>query len=193
MEHSGFPSRELVFAMQAARLPACVYSGAAPPSPQAARLRCGGHLKEATMTRGLAKLRQKFSTQRSDAKRRGIGFRLTFDEWLGIWRASGRLAQRGNRRGRYVMARQGDRGAYAVGNVKIIRFEKNAQEYRPTLAAKTATGLAHRGKIVSAKTRRKLSQVASNRTYSTSTRLKMSRSARRTAVFRDRDDIGRFA
>ena len=143
------------------------------------------------MTRG--KLRQKFSAQKSDAKRRGIAFRLTFDEWLGIWQASGRLAQRGNRRGHYVMARYGDRGNYEVGNVRIILFEENGREYRPTLAAKTRIGLAHRGKIVSAETRRKLSQSASVRTYSPETRMKMSFSAKRTASFRDRDEIGRFA
>jgi hypothetical protein len=100
--------------------------------------------------------RAKWSVQRSDAKRRGILFLLTFDEWFGIWKESGKLAQRGNVTGRYVMARFGDRGPYAVGNVRIILFEENAREYRPTLEAKTRTGLAHRGKVVSAETRGKL-------------------------------------
>lgn len=110
-------------------------------------------------------LAKKFGCHKGDAKRRGIPFRLTFEEWLGIWMASGRFNQRGNRRGYYVMARYGDRGAYEVGNVRIILFEDNAREYRPTLDAKTRTAAAHRGKIVSAETREKQSAKAKLRAH----------------------------
>jgi hypothetical protein len=138
-------------------------------------------------------LRVKFASQKADAKRRGIPFLLTFNEWLGIWKASGRLRQRGHGRGYYVMARYGDRGGYEVGNVRIILFEENAREYRPTLDAKTRTGAAHAGTTVSAKTRKILSQKARARKYSQETRLKMSVSRKRIMQFAARDESGRFA
>ena len=138
-------------------------------------------------------LRIKFSAQRSDAKRRGIPFLLTFEEWLNIWKASGRLQQRGHGRGRYVMARNGDRGGYELGNVRVILFEENAQEYRPTFEAKMRSGAAHRGKIVSSKTRAKLAKKARARPeISQETRFKMSASGKQAALFRLRSEDGRF-
>ena len=76
----------------------------------------------------LQPLRRKFLTQRRAAKARGIPFRLTFEEWLEVWGASGHLHERGNEPGQYVMARFGDEGPYEVGNVKIITFEENSRE-----------------------------------------------------------------
>lgn len=144
-------------------------------------------------TKAEARLRKQFGCHKGDAKRRGIAFLLTFDEWLGIWKTSGRLKQRGHGRGRYVMARRGDRGGYEMGNVEIILFEENARAYRPTLDARTRTGAAHKGKIVSATTRKKLSQKAKSRTYSQETRSKMSASAKHIAQSKTRDESGRFA
>lgn len=66
--------------------------------------------------------------QRYHAQQRGIEFKLTFDEWLAIWKRSKRLPQRGCRRGQYVMARFNDAGAYEVGNVKIVLMETNMRE-----------------------------------------------------------------
>lgn len=37
-----------------------------------------------------------YTTQRLAARRRGIGWELTFEQWLRLWRASGRLADRGS-------------------------------------------------------------------------------------------------
>lgn len=90
------------------------------------------------------------------------------------------------------MARRADRGGYEIENVQIMLFENNAQQYRPTLDAKTRTGLAHRGKIVSVETRAKLSQRAKLRTYSAATKKRMSISAKHTAIERTRDRDGRF-
>ncbi len=67
----------------------------------------------------------KFRQQRSSAKARGVEWLMTFDEWWGVWEASGRWGQRGNRDGQYVMGRHGDVGAYAVGNVSIILSNEN--------------------------------------------------------------------
>lgn len=137
-------------------------------------------------------LRKKFGVQKGDAKRRGVAFSLTFDEWLQIWEVSGHLHERGHGRGKYVMARYGDRGGYALGNVKIVLFEENAREYRPTLDAKTRTGAAHSGKIVSVETRKKLSEKAKMRTYSPDTRAKLSASRKRTVVYARRNEGGQF-
>lgn len=67
----------------------------------------------------------KFKQQCWNAKRRGVEWLLTFDEWWSIWTASGRWSQRGKGDGQYVMARHGDAGPYAVGNVSIIRCNEN--------------------------------------------------------------------
>jgi len=45
--------------------------------------------------------------------------RLSFDEWLSIWEASGHLHERGLGVGKYVMSRTGDLGHYEIGNVCI--------------------------------------------------------------------------
>lgn len=76
----------------------------------------------------LRRLRTDFIEHRLNAKDRGIGFELTFSQWLEIWIASGKVRRRGCRRGQYVMARHGDRGPYAVGNVKIILASENIAE-----------------------------------------------------------------
>jgi hypothetical protein len=62
------------------------------------------------------------------ARQRGIEFLLTMEEWVTIWRESGHLHERGRGRGKYVMARYGDQGPYAVGNVKIITHSENCSE-----------------------------------------------------------------
>ncbi|QWG13643.1 hypothetical protein KMZ29_02580 [Bradyrhizobium sediminis] len=78
----------------------------------------------------LRKLREDFNLHRWNARVRGIEFTLSFGEWLGIWIASRKLLRRGCRRGQYVMARIGDRGAYAVGNVNIVLATENIAEAR---------------------------------------------------------------
>lgn len=72
--------------------------------------------------------KMRFCQQRARAKVRGVEFLLTFEEWLDIWTKSGKLAERGKKRGQYNMGRIGDVGPYAVGNVKILRHETNATE-----------------------------------------------------------------
>jgi hypothetical protein len=65
----------------------------------------------------------KYAQHRRDSRGRGIAFELTFDQWLKIW--GRKLAKRGPLKGQYVMARFGDKGPYAVGNVQIITSEQN--------------------------------------------------------------------
>jgi hypothetical protein len=67
----------------------------------------------------------KFKQQRNSAKARGVEWLMTFEEWWGVWDASGKWSQRGHRDGQYVMGRHGDTGPYAVGNVSIITSNEN--------------------------------------------------------------------
>lgn len=65
---------------------------------------------------------------KQSANMRGIPFLLTFDEWCVLWSNSGKFAERGRRKGQYVMARHGDVGPYAVDNVKIVTCGENVSE-----------------------------------------------------------------
>jgi hypothetical protein len=58
-----------------------------------------------------------FETQRRNAKQRGIPFLMTFEEWWDWWQVDDRWARRGRRKGCLVMARFGDVGPYAIGNI----------------------------------------------------------------------------
>lgn len=73
---------------------------------------------------------------------RKIDFLLTYEEWYQIWFDSGHIDERGTRKGKYVMARFGDTGPYAVGNVKIITMSENIRE-------------AHTGKTITETTKKK--------------------------------------
>lgn len=65
-----------------------------------------------------------FICQRSNARRRGIGWELTFWQWWTVWQKSGHWHER--RRGNgYVMCRNGDAGPYALGNIFIATSQEN--------------------------------------------------------------------
>lgn len=76
----------------------------------------------------LSPINQKYNDHKDSAKRRGIPFLLTFDEWYQTWLDSGHWDERGCGKGKYCMARPGDIGAYTIGNVKIIKIEENSVE-----------------------------------------------------------------
>lgn len=67
----------------------------------------------------------KFVIQRKSAKARGIGWELGFKEWWTIWQESGKWALRGRGQG-YCMARIGDDGPYADGNIYITTSIENS-------------------------------------------------------------------
>jgi hypothetical protein len=69
-----------------------------------------------------------FTNQRDAAKVRGIGWNLTFEEWLNIWINSGHLHERGQASHEYCMSRHGDKGKYEIGNVRIITNKENIVE-----------------------------------------------------------------
>lgn len=72
-----------------------------------------------------------YNSQRRGAKVRGVAFLLTFEEWWAIWTDSGKWEQRGRLKDQYVMARYGDQGPYAVGNVRICLTGDNVREALP--------------------------------------------------------------
>lgn len=74
-----------------------------------------------------ASARKAFMQQKGNAGQRGIEWRMTFAEWWEIWQKSGKWADRGRGNG-YVMARKGDAGPYAVGNVYICSSAQNASD-----------------------------------------------------------------
>ena len=76
-----------------------------------------------------------FSIQRSNALKRGIQWELTFEQWLTAW--GDKLEKRGTGRNNYVMARYGDAGPYAAGNVYICTALQNSTD-RKVFPAKLA-------------------------------------------------------
>lgn len=69
-----------------------------------------------------------FSTQKSHAATRGVGWELTLLEWWDIWEKSGHWNDRGRTGDEYVMCRDGDEGSYAVGNVFIATQRENSYQ-----------------------------------------------------------------
>ncbi len=66
--------------------------------------------------------------RRTDRNGNLIEFRLSFEQWLDIWMASGKWHKRGRLKGCYCMSRHNDIGHYEVGNVKIITHSENVSE-----------------------------------------------------------------
>jgi hypothetical protein len=69
-----------------------------------------------------------YTRQRLQARKRGIEWLFTFDEWWAVWEASGKWKQRGTHKGQYGMSRFGDKGPYAATNVRICIMEENVSE-----------------------------------------------------------------
>ena len=70
----------------------------------------------------------KYTQHRNRAKRCGIPFKLSFEEWWRIWQESGKWESRGASKDGYVMSRCNDEGAYEVGNVFIQKHIMNARQ-----------------------------------------------------------------
>lgn len=69
----------------------------------------------------------RYKQQKRSAHTRVIEWKLSFREWWDIWQKSGKWDQRG-KGSRYGMARIGDSGPYAVGNVEIITGKQNSSD-----------------------------------------------------------------
>ena len=72
------------------------------------------------------KYRQGYTRSKSDAKRRGIEFQLTFEEWKQWWDETGKWQLRGKTKGSYQMCRINDVGPYALSNVYCDTVEANS-------------------------------------------------------------------
>lgn len=73
------------------------------------------------------KFKQCYTRSKADAKRRGIEFLFTFDEWKSWWLETGRWELRGKKAGCYQMCRKNDVGPYAVWNVYCDTVEANSR------------------------------------------------------------------
>ena len=73
-------------------------------------------------------MKKAYIQQKGDAKKRGIEFKLTFEEWSNWWGAD--FVNRGVGANKLVMARIGDIGAYELSNIKKITFGENSRECR---------------------------------------------------------------
>jgi hypothetical protein len=83
------------------------------------------------MIRDPAKLA--YRDQKQAARKRGIPFLLSFEEWDTWWReqaGANYLQKRGCFRGQLVMARLGDEGPYSLSNIKCITCEQNSSEIK---------------------------------------------------------------
>lgn len=76
----------------------------------------------------IKKAKQQFWNHQQRAKRKGINFLLTFEQWLQIWLDSGHYHEKGTKRGQYVMSRFNDVGPYSIDNVKIQTVGQNTKE-----------------------------------------------------------------
>lgn len=67
--------------------------------------------------------------QSRNSATRQIAFKLTLPEWWDVWERSGQWENRGRGRGKFCMSRIGDVGGYEVGNVEIVGFVQNCQDF----------------------------------------------------------------
>ena len=72
------------------------------------------------------KKRHAYTVQRIGAKRRGIDWQFTYEEWLAWWGDD--FDKRGIRKGELCMARYNDVGAYHPNNVRKATHEENVIE-----------------------------------------------------------------
>ncbi len=72
------------------------------------------------------KFKQGYTRSKSDAKRRGIEFEFTFDEWKTWWFDTGKWELRGRKAGCFQMCRTNDVGPYSLANVYCDTIEANS-------------------------------------------------------------------
>ena len=68
----------------------------------------------------------KYNVHKQTAKRRGIPFDLSFEEWWAYWEPHWQYRGRG--KGFLCMSRYGDTGSYILGNVYINTYEENSKD-----------------------------------------------------------------
>ena len=70
--------------------------------------------------------KDKYRDHKFRAKKRGLDFHFTYEEWIEWWGKD--IVRRGNRKGNLVMSRYGDVGPYHPDNVFKNTAEQNASD-----------------------------------------------------------------
>jgi hypothetical protein len=115
-------------------------------------------------------------------------------QWALIWARSGHWHERGLGKGKYCMARFGDKGPYASWNVKIILQSENSSEgnigkknmgennpfygKKHTVETRLRMSAAQRGKKLSPEHRAKISAAMMGKKHTAEARLRMSAAQR---------------
>lgn len=81
-------------------------------------------------------IRCAFTSHRARARRRGLAFTLTFDQWWELW--APHWHERGIRIGQKGMCRTRDEGGYTPGNVRIDTVTANGHERAVAHRTRTA-------------------------------------------------------
>ncbi len=68
----------------------------------------------------------KYLLNKNSAKKRGIKWKLSFDEWWSLWKPH--YSKRGRKSMQKCLCRELDSGCYEVGNVRIDYVKANSQE-----------------------------------------------------------------
>lgn len=89
---------------------------------------CNKSTRNASAAKRRSTLMGKYKMQKQNSIIRGIAFLLSYDQWLSIWVASGKLHERGRGANKFCMCRHGDVGAYEVGNVFIGTGRENVRD-----------------------------------------------------------------
>lgn len=76
----------------------------------------------------LKKMKRAYSRQKSNARRRKIAWKFSFQEWQLKWEESGKWDERGRKGHQYVMCRYNDEGPYSYFNTKIDTSKNNKIE-----------------------------------------------------------------
>jgi hypothetical protein len=80
--------------------------------------------------------KRQYAAQKHGAKLRGIGWQLTFAEWLEWWGAD--LERRGRHHDSLQMQRIADQGPYALGNIRKGHPKDNSKTMSNALANRKA-------------------------------------------------------
>ena len=92
---------------------------------------CAAARSEAELIEAPASAIKAYIAQLSGAKWRGIEFKMTFTEWWNWWQVDGRWDNRGSGPENFLMARHGDIGPYAIGNIYCATKRENSSARWP--------------------------------------------------------------
>lgn len=107
---------------------------------------------------------------KTDANGLQVRMEMTFEEWVQIWKDSGKWDLRGRTKGSYCMCRINDLGHYEVGNVFIDLHSNNVSSaqkgnthkkgvsYQMSKETKQKISEANKGKNLSKETKQKMSE-----------------------------------